>query len=177
MKSIKFDPSAWAQAKAGASLPCDENVHVRLATPGTLEIDIGGGYRLVGYGDEFKVTLSRPGRVRSPNADFTLYVGYDVSVAVIEAPFTNFDKRPGDSSAERMVKRAFKEKAVNDALARIERKRADYAAQQTRIANGVNEDPDLADPDVEETPNPLPNVDSTPAAAVDPGPPAPPAGG
>lgn len=160
MKNLKFDPDAWVQAGKGNSIPCGNVVHVRLATPGTLEVDIGKGYRLVGYGDEFKITLPAGGRVRSPNSDISVYAGYDVSVEVTEAPFTNFDKRPGDSAVERMIARAFKEKSVKDALARLERKRDDFKAQQKRKQKGIVEDVELPDPDA---PPPEPPVVEEPA--------------
>lgn len=147
MKNVKFDPEAWVQASAGNSIPCGRHVHIKLAVPGTVEVDIGKGYRLVGYGDEMKITLPTGGRIRSPNADIAVYADYDVAAEPTEAPFTNFDKRPGGSSVERMIQSAMREAELKRIAARQERARADFKAMEKLKEKGVIDDHDVPDPD------------------------------
>jgi hypothetical protein len=155
MQKLKFDPDAWVQATAGNSVPCGQNVHVRLATPGTVEVDLGKGYRLVGYGTEMKIALPQGGRIRSPNADIAVYAGYNVSVDVNEAPFTNFDKRSDSSSVERMIARSTREAELQRIAAKQKRARADYARMEALKAKGVVQDHDVPDPDA---PPPPPDI-------------------
>lgn len=147
MKSVKFDPEAWVQAQAGNSIPCGRHVHIKLAVPGTVEVDLGKGYRLVGYGDEMKITLPTGGRVRSPNADIAVYADYDVSAEPTEAPFTNFDKRPGASSVERMIQTAMREAELQRIAAKQDRARANFQTMEKLKEKGVIDDHDVPDPD------------------------------
>lgn len=160
MKRVKFDPEAWVQAQAGNSIPCGRQVHVKLSVPGTVEVDLGKGYRLVGYGDEMKITLPTGGRVRSPNADIAVYADYDVSAEPTDAPFTNFDKRPGGSSVERMIQTAVREAELKRIAMKQERARANFATMEKLKEKGVVDDHDVPDPDFEP-----PHVDGPPEPA------------
>lgn len=162
MKNVKFDPEAWVQAQAGNSVPCGKRVHIKLAVPGTVEVDLGKGYRLVGYGDEMKITLPSGGRVRSPNADIAVYADYDVSAEPTDAPFTNFDKRPGGSSVERMIQTAMREAELKRIASKQERDRANFKMMEKLKAKGVVDEHDVPDPDYV-PPEPDPVVEETPA--------------
>lgn len=147
MKTVKFDPEAWVQAQAGNSIPCGRFVHIKLAVPGTVEVDIGKGYRLVGYGEEMKITLPVGGRIRSPNADIAVYADYDVSVEPSEAPFTNFDKRPGGSSVERMIQTAMREAELKRIASKQDRARANFQTMELLKEKGIIDEHDVPDPD------------------------------
>jgi hypothetical protein len=155
MQNIKFDPAAWIEATAGNSVPCGRNVHVRLALPGTIEVDLGKGYRTVAHGTEMKIALPKGGRIRSPNSDITVYAGYKVDVEVEEAPFTNFDKRSNSSSVERMIMQSTREAELQRIAAKQKRARADFARMEKLKEKGVVQDHDVADPDA---PPPPPDV-------------------
>lgn len=154
MKSVKFDPEAWVQAQAGNSIPCGRHVHIKLAVPGTVEVDLGKGYRLVGYGEEMKITLPTGGRIRSPNADIAVYADYDVSAEPTEAPFTNFEKRPGVSSVERMIQTAMREAELQRIAAKQDRARANFQTMEKLKDKGVIDDHDVPDPDAPVEPAP-----------------------
>lgn len=148
MKKVKYSPEQWSEHGAGKSAPCDKSVHVRLSKPGTVQVDIGDGFKNVVYGDEFKIELPRAGKIKC-DQEYSLFVGTDVSYKSEGVPLTNMDKRPGMSAVEQIVKAALREKEIRDALKAVERRRANYQQQQKRIAEGLQEpsDEDLVDPD------------------------------
>lgn len=141
MQNITFNPHEWAQAAPGKSLACGKVVHVRLSAPSAVEVDIGDGYRVVGHGTEFKITLPASGRIRASAATLCLHVPPDrpQGVGSDGAPFTNFDKRPGESAIETMVRRTLREGQVKDALARAARRQHDLALNDKRVAKGLQE--------------------------------------
>lgn len=156
MKNMKFDPTAWVEGKANEAVPCGRIAQVRLAKPGALEYNQGDGWRLVGHGDEFRVTFPQGGQVRSPDARIAVYAGLDASVPVTEAPFTNLEKKPGLSSAERIVRTTMREYEVARALAAEKRRRGNFQQMEKLKNDGVIEDHDVPDPDYVPPKDPAP---------------------
>lgn len=150
MNTFKFDPRAWVEAKKGEALPCGPNVRVRLEAPGAVEVDIGGGWRLVGFGSEMRIALPWGGMIRCQTARMAVDAGLDRSVVVGEAPFTNLEKVPGQSSVEQMIARAGREREIRLALREHERRLADkkHRAKMAETVVQMDDDP-LDEPDDE----------------------------
>lgn len=147
MQNIKYDPEQWVDVKAGGNAPCPRKLHVKLKNPSAVEVDFGDGkYRLIGYGTEIKATLPAAGKVRSESA-FAVFVGTDVETVCQGQPLTNFDKRPGASAVEQMIRRAFREKALQDRAKAEARARANFELNEKRKEKGLQEGNEVKDPD------------------------------
>lgn len=170
MQNLKYDPDAWLDFAANKAVPCPAQLHLRLSEPGTVHVDLGGGYRLLGYGSELKVTLPSSGKVKC-DVPYAIHVGVDTAVKQTGAPFTNFDKRPGESAIERMVRKSQREFEVEQALKREARRRLDREMNARRVAQGLQDRNPI--PDEPEEPEKVPvgsdgNPVETPPAAVPP---------
>jgi len=159
MQTIKYDPSAWVDLAKDKSAPCSKEVHLRLSTPGTVSVDLGSGWRNVAFGTEFKLVLPSSGKVKC-SVPFSIFAGVETEVAQLGEPLTNFDKRPGTSSVERMIAQQFRGKQVLDQAARRHRAEQDRIANQIRVDEGKQEKiPDTV---------PQPEPEPEPAAANPP---------
>ena len=159
MQSIKYDPDQWVDLKATKDAPCPAETHIRLASPGTVSVDLGSGWRVIGHGSEFKISLPNAGKIKA-DKDYSLFVSIDTTVEQIGVPLTNFDKRPGMSSIEKMIKAQFLEKALKDKLKANQRLEADRKTNQDRVDKGLQDEnpiaPEPEPPVVEPTPDPEP---------------------
>lgn len=138
MQTIKYDPSAWVDMPKDKSAPCSKETHLRLSVPGTVSVDLGSGWRNVAYGTEFKIVLPSSGKVKC-SVPYSIFAGVETEVAQIGEPLTNFDKRPGTSSVERMIAMQFREKQVLEQAARRHRAEQDRLANQKRVNEGKQE--------------------------------------
>lgn len=164
MQRIKYDPEAWVDLGAGKTAPVPPECHLRLAEPGAVSAKFGGTWRHVGYGSEFKLSFPSATEVKA-SVPFSVFVSVDTSWQSKGVPLTNFDKRPGDSSVERIVKKALREQKLRQEQAARKRREADKEHAKKRFDSGLEdevrlEDPpahvDTTDPDG----NPLPTADS-----------------
>lgn len=160
MKNLKYDPNAWIDFKAAKAAPVPSFFHVRLSSPGTVEVDLGDGWRIIGHGEEFKIQMPRPGQVRASVA-YAVFVSIDTEIEQLGVPLTNFDKRPGMSSVERMVKQSILEARLQEKLAREKRAQADRETNERRIKAGKQDE------------NPIPPEPVEPEPVVEPTEPTP----
>lgn len=149
MKSIKYDPEAWFDVKATKFIPCPKQVHIRLSKPGTVKVDQNGEVRLIGYGDEFKITLTTEGKITA-DVDYTVYIATDTIIEQIGVPLTNFDKRPGMSAVERMIKTQFKEQQLIERSKAEKRKEHDRETNKLRMQQGLQETTPIEDEENED---------------------------
>lgn len=145
MQTVKYDPEAWVHQAKDKSLPCGQEVHIRLLGPGTVSVDLGDGKHAVAYGQEMKISLPRPGKIYA-DVPFMVHAGVETAVQSMGAPLTNMDKRPGQSSAELIIARQFRERDLKARLAAEERRRADWEHQQRRIEAGLQDEENTAPP-------------------------------
>ena len=151
MKTVKYDPEQWVDFGKDKTAPCPSETHIVLAAAGTVSVDLGDGWRIIGHGDEFKISLPRPGKIKA-NQAFAVFVGIDTVVSQLGVPLTNFDKRPGLSSVERMVKSTILEANLKERLAREKRKEQDRKMNQQRVDEGLqDENPIEEEPVVDDT--------------------------
>lgn len=170
MQTIKYDPAAWLDFGASKSAPCPKDAHVRLSQPGSVSVDLGSGFRVVGYGTEFKLSLPLSGKVKC-DVPFSVYVGTEVEVQQLGVPLTNMDKRPGESSVERMVRQVLREKEVRQALERKARLEQDRKTHEQRFAKGLQDDNPMPEPEpepdsAEPEPTPPTSGEAEPAPSI-----------
>lgn len=138
MQNIKYDPDQWLDVAKGKAVPCPREVHLRLCEPGRVSVKIGEVWRHVAYGTELKIGLSAPSEIQCSVA-YSIFVGTDVEVEQIGQPLTNFDKRPGLSAVERMVRQTIMEARLDERVKREERAAHDRAMNAKRVAAGQQE--------------------------------------
>jgi len=163
MQTIKYDPDAWVHLKANNEAPIPSEAHIRLSKPGTVLLDFGDGFKPVGYGVEFKLVLTRPATVKADQS-FSVFISIDNTVQQLGQPLTNFDKRPGMSSVERMIKTQFRERELKQRLAREARAKADHDANQKRVEDGLQDENPVPDPTPPPPPTPEPEPSPEPAS-------------
>lgn len=165
MQNIKFDPEVWLPFSKGEKVAVRSEFYVKLEKPGSLKAN----EVLVGYGTEFKVSCPYPVEIVASEAG-VLFERSTAKVVQEGVPLTNMDKRPGLSSVERMIKSAFKEKDMREALERIARREADKKLQAERVKQGLQDENPLEeeepadDDDQEPEPTPQKEPEPNPAA-------------
>jgi hypothetical protein len=139
MQSVKFNPDVWAEKNKNSAVEVGRHVELRLQAPGKVEVDLGEGWRFACYGTAVRLELPVGGKVRCSEA-YSVKQAVDVSVEQVGVPLTNFDKRPGTSAAEQIVKRALREAKVKEQSERLKREEADRALNALRVSKGLQED-------------------------------------
>lgn len=163
MSTVKYHPDEWVDLAKATSAPCPQNFQIRLHQPGAVEVDLGSGFRNIGYGTEFKIQLPHAGKVKCSQPS-SIFVGMSVETHSQGVPLTNFDKRPGMSSVERMVKQTIMESRLKDKLAREQRLELDREHNQNRVDRGLQDENPIP-PEPEPVPvEVIESTDTTPEA-------------
>jgi len=150
MKTIKFSPNDWRKIPA-KGIEMKGSARVRLEEPATLMV---GGVP-VGYGTDFNVTFEGAEIVYAPKG--WIMIRPQPTADTYGAPLTNFDKRPGEGTAEAMVRRSIREAEITEALRRKARLDAAREQQRQRIEAGLQ-----TEETVPAEPVPQPPVDTGP---------------
>lgn len=166
MKTIKFQPDAWVYFAANEQVVVPAYVQLRLSEPGTVEAQFDGEWLFVGYGDELKIQLPASTKIRV-NKKFAVFVGINVATECVGTPLTNFDKRPGESGVERMVKQALREAELDRIAKKQARLEQDRKLNRERFEKGLQVDNPVvtSEPEPEPEPTPEPDTPAEPPAA------------